>query len=147
MPPDTFSRTPPPPRIAEAVRRTLAGENPLNEKVAMRLLTSLMNGKTGEEEATERRGRLAAAPATGAPLGEGGQSQLANDTLTPREAEVLTLVAKGQTNQQIARTLAISPSTVKRHIRRVSAKLGVRDRVQAAVRTVELGLLDERSGG
>jgi DNA-binding NarL/FixJ family response regulator len=137
----------PAPRIADAVRMTLAGENPLDEKVAMRLLTSLMNGKTRQEEATERRGRPAAAPATGAPLGEGGQSQLANNPLTPREAEVLRLVAKGQTNQQIARTLTISPSTVKRHIRRVSAKLGVRDRVQAAVRAVELGVLDEHSGG
>jgi DNA-binding NarL/FixJ family response regulator len=135
------------PRIAEAVRRTLAGENPLDEKVAMRLLTSLMNGKTRKEEATEWRGRPAAAPATGAPLGEGGQSPLDNNPLTPREAEVLRLVAKGQTNQQIARTLTISTSTVKRHIRRVSAKLGVRDRVQAAVRAVELGLLDERGGG
>src|SRR5215210_6568779 len=43
-------------RIAEAVRRTLAGENPLDEKVAMRLLTSLMKGKTRQEEATERGG-------------------------------------------------------------------------------------------
>jgi DNA-binding NarL/FixJ family response regulator len=45
----------PAPRIADAVLRTLAGENPLNEKVAMRLLTSLMNGKAKQENATEQR--------------------------------------------------------------------------------------------
>jgi LuxR family transcriptional regulator, maltose regulon positive regulatory protein len=56
------------------------------------------------------------------------------------------LVAEGQTNQQIARTLFISVSTIKRHIQRISAKLGVCDRVHAAVRAIELGLLDERNG-
>jgi DNA-binding NarL/FixJ family response regulator len=103
-----------------------------------------MNGKAKHENAREQR--KGPAPASGRPLGEIRESRLANP-LTSREAEVLRLVAKGQTNQQISRTLAISPSTVKRHIRRVSAKLGVRDRVQAAVRAVELGVLDERSRG
>jgi ATP/maltotriose-dependent transcriptional regulator MalT len=68
------------------------------------------------------------------------------DTLTLREIEVLRLVAQGQTNQQIAHTLLISVSTVKRHIRHISAKLGVCDRLQASVRAIELGLLDERNG-
>jgi DNA-binding NarL/FixJ family response regulator len=57
--------------------------------------------------------------------------------------EVLRLVVRGQTNQQIARNLSISVSTVKRHIRHIAAKLGVSDRVQAAVRAIELGLLEE----
>jgi DNA-binding NarL/FixJ family response regulator len=57
------------------------------------------------------------------------------------------LVAQGLTNQQIARTLLISASTVKRHVQHVCAKLGTRDRVQAAVRAVELGLLDRLDGG
>ena len=56
-------------------------------------------------------------------------------------------MARGRTNQQIARDLSISASTVKRHVRHIVAKLGVCDRVQAAVRAVELGLLDERAGG
>jgi DNA-binding NarL/FixJ family response regulator len=132
-------------RIADAVRRTLAGENPLDEKVAMRLLASLMNGKAKRENATGQGESPAAVPASGGSLAESGKAQLANP-LTPREAEVLRLVVKGQTNQQISRTLAISPSTVKRHVRRISAKLGAQDRVQAAVRAVELGVLDERSG-
>jgi DNA-binding NarL/FixJ family response regulator len=97
-----------------------------------------------QENAREQR--EGPAPASGRPLGEIGESQLASP-LTPREVEVARLVAQGQTNQQIARTLLISVSTVKRHLRRIVAKLGVRDRVQAAVRVVELGVLDERGGG
>jgi hypothetical protein len=53
---------------------------------------------------------------------------------------------RGQTNQQIARTLSISVSTVKRHVRHISEKLGVSERVQVAVRAVELGVLDDREG-
>jgi DNA-binding NarL/FixJ family response regulator len=135
----------PAPRIVDAVRRTLAGENPLDEKVAMRLLTRLMNGRVEEKENVRgQRGRPATA--SGRPLVEIADSHHANP-LTPREVEVLRLVAHGQTNQQISRTLAISTSTVKRHIRRIVAKLGVRDRVQAAVRAVALGVHDERHGG
>ena len=53
--------------------------------------------------------------------------------LTDREDEVLDLVAQGMTNKEIARQLAISPATVKAHVERIIAKLGVSDRTQAAV--------------
>lgn len=53
--------------------------------------------------------------------------------LTAREREVLDLVATGQTNKEIARTLGVSPATVKAHVERIIAKLGVSDRTQAAV--------------
>ena len=53
--------------------------------------------------------------------------------LTPRERGVIELVARGMTNKQIARDLAISPATVKAHIERIIAKLGVADRTEAAV--------------
>lgn len=53
--------------------------------------------------------------------------------LTPREREVLDLLAEGGTNKAIARALGVSPGTVKAHVERVIAKLGVRDRTQAAV--------------
>ncbi len=46
----------------------------------------------------------------------------------------------GKTNQQIAKNLFISVSTVKKHVRQVFAKLGVSDRTQAALRAVEMGL-------
>ena len=53
--------------------------------------------------------------------------------LTPREQEVLALVAEGKTNKEIARSLDISPATVKVHVERIIGKLGVADRTQAAV--------------
>jgi DNA-binding NarL/FixJ family response regulator len=53
------------------------------------------------------------------------------DGLTPREAEVLTLIAAGLSNRQIARTLVITEATVKTHINHILAKTGARDRAQA----------------
>jgi two-component system, NarL family, response regulator LiaR len=47
---------------------------------------------------------------------------------------------RGLSNQQIARNLLISTSTVKKHVRRIITKLGVSDRTQAAVRAIQLGL-------
>jgi DNA-binding NarL/FixJ family response regulator len=64
--------------------------------------------------------------------------------LSAREKEVLGLVGRGYTNQQIARSLLISVSTVKKHVRTVISKLGVSDRTQAAVRAVELGVVGRR---
>jgi len=53
--------------------------------------------------------------------------------LTPREREVLDLIAEGMTNKEIARKLGIGPGTVKAHVEKLIAKLGVADRTQAAV--------------
>ena len=126
-------------RITDAVRKVLAGESPLDEMVAMRLLMNLMNKATQDED---RKGRSADSSTSERPIGDRGGSRPDN-SLTPREVEILRQVVRGQTNQQIARALSISVSTVKRHLRHVSAKLEVRDRVQAAVRAVEMGVLDE----
>jgi DNA-binding NarL/FixJ family response regulator len=63
------------------------------------------------------------------------------EALTRREAAVLHLVAQGQTNREIARTLGVSVGTVKVHVEHIIAKLDVSDRTQAAVRAVQLGLL------
>jgi DNA-binding NarL/FixJ family response regulator len=131
-----------PSQITHAVRRVLAGGSPLDEGVAMRLLMSLID--RGEHKEQEE-GRSADSSTTERPFEEGAESLLGG-TLTPREVEVLRLVVRGQTNQQIARALSISVSTVKRHMQHISAKLGVCDRVQAAVRAIERGLLDERKG-
>jgi DNA-binding NarL/FixJ family response regulator len=130
-------------RITDAVRRMLAGEAALDETVAMGLLMSMMNREPSEGE-EDRKGE-SLHRSTSDPLVKKGGSRPDN-SLTPREAEILHLVVQGQTNQQIARNLLISVSTVKRHIRHISTKLGVCDRVQAAVRAVELGLLDGRKG-
>lgn len=61
--------------------------------------------------------------------------------LTPRELEVLQLVAQGQTNGEIAGNLIISAGAVRTHVQHIIAKLEVVDRTQAAVRASEIGLL------
>ncbi|MDQ4126376.1 MAG: response regulator transcription factor, partial [Actinomycetota bacterium] len=62
--------------------------------------------------------------------------------LTARELDVLGSLVTGKTNRQIAKELHLSLSTVKGHLERLISKLGVSDRTQAAVRAIELGLID-----
>ena len=92
-----------------------------------------------EIQALARRGRFdltppAAVPAAAAPT---PAEQLG---LTPREAEVLALVAAGRSNRQIAQALFISPKTVGVHVSNILAKLGVAGRVEAAAVAHRLGL-------
>jgi two-component system nitrate/nitrite response regulator NarL len=61
-------------------------------------------------------------------------------TLTPREHEILCLLAEGQSNKLIARNLGISDGTVKLHVKAILRKLGIHSRVEAAVIAVEQGL-------
>jgi DNA-binding NarL/FixJ family response regulator len=63
------------------------------------------------------------------------------DVLSPREHEVLRLLARGNTNREIAEALTITQHTVKIHVEHILAKLGVSDRTQAAVRAIELGYI------
>lgn len=61
------------------------------------------------------------------------------NTLTRREREVLAQIAEGLTNKEIARLLNVSPATIKAHVERIIAKLGVSDRTQAAVLVARAG--------
>ena len=72
-----------------------------------------------------RRGQTAVVPAA---------------SLTEREREVLRLVAEGRDNQEIAEALTISPSTVKNHVSSILEKLGLENRIQAAVYAVRRGI-------
>ncbi len=97
--------------IAQAIRDVHAGRTHLDSAIQGRLLTAALEAPT------------ATASAEGAPG--------LPDELTPREAEVLTLIAEGLSNAEIAERLVVSPATVKTHVNRIFSKTGARDRAQA----------------
>ncbi len=107
----------PPERLVDGVRTVARGEALLAPALTRRLIE-----------------RYLAAPAPGA------ASDPAPD-LTPREREVWLLIARGLSNQEVGQRLFLSEATVKAHVTRLLAKLGVRDRVQAVVLAYESGLV------
>jgi DNA-binding NarL/FixJ family response regulator len=123
-----------PHQVLDVVRAVLDGETPLDQGLAMRLLRSL-----GEGAAEQGRLLPTGSPGPGPPAAP----SLPNP-LTPRENEVLSRIASGATNRQIAEELRLSLSTVKRHLEHIISKLGVSDRTQAAVKAIEMGLLPEK---
>jgi DNA-binding NarL/FixJ family response regulator len=96
--------------IGRAVVAAAAGQAVLDPGVQRRLLAAAAR----------------AAEAAGSPSVSPGE-----EDLTPREAEVLRLIAAGQSNREIARALFVSEATVKTHVNRIFAKTGSKDRVQA----------------
>jgi DNA-binding NarL/FixJ family response regulator len=108
-------------RLFEAVRVIAAGDALLAPAVTRRLIS----------EFSRIRPRQATPPGAMAALGE----------LTPRETEVLRLIAEGLSNPEIAARLVVTEETVKTHVSRVLGKLGLRDRTQAVVTAYESGLV------
>ena len=104
--------------LAAAIRIAAAGDALLSPSVTRRLI-----------EAFARR------PASVAP----SPSRLAS--LTPRERDILLLVARGRSNTEIAADLVVSEATVKTHVGHLLAKLGLRDRVQAVTLAYETGAI------
>lgn len=105
-------------QLVHAVRAAPGGDALLAPALVRRLLDDVV-----------RRADAAPAPVPGIAL------------LTPREGEVLRLMARGLSNAEIAAQLVLGEGTVKTHVGRVLAKLGVRDRVQAVVAAYESGLV------
>ncbi|HYW23621.1 MAG TPA: response regulator transcription factor [Terriglobales bacterium] len=105
--------------IARAVRTVHAGQALLEPAVQRRLIESLR----------ERPPAPATVPPAPAP-----------DDLTPREVEVLGLIARGLSNGEIARRLFVSEATVKTHVNNIFSKAGVRDRAQAVRYAFDHGL-------
>jgi DNA-binding NarL/FixJ family response regulator len=107
-------------RLFDAVRVVAAGEALLAPAVTRRLISEFAR--------IQPHGGPRAAPA-------------ALSALTPRETEVLRLVAEGLSNPEIAMRLVVTEETVKTHVSRLLAKLGLRDRTQAVVAAYESGLV------
>jgi DNA-binding NarL/FixJ family response regulator len=89
---------------------------------------------------TVHSGQMLLAPVAmrGLMSGNGGASTA--PSLTPRESQVLGLIAKGQTNRQIARALGVSEKTVKTHVTNLLRRIGAADRTQAALWAVRHGI-------
>ncbi|MFA9429061.1 response regulator [Egicoccus sp. AB-alg2] len=86
---------------------------------------------------TERLVQALSTPVTDRP----GERFQRHEPLTPRELEILRLLAGGYANREIAEALHLAPGTVKNHVSSVLTKLGVRDRTRAVLRALDLGLL------
>jgi len=108
-------------QLVEAVRVVAAGEAMLAPSVTRRLLERM----AGESAA-------------------GSDGQEIRDRLSARELDVLLLVARGMSNAEIGERLNLAETTVKSHVQSMLAKLGVRDRLQAAVAAFDSGLIQPR---
>ncbi len=106
--------------IGRAIHAAAAGQAILDPSVQQRLLNAAVRAPEGPGASPGAPGAPGGAP----PAGDPGE-------LTPREADVLRLIAAGQSNREIARTLFVSEATVKTHVNRIFAKTGSRDRAQA----------------
>ena len=109
----------PPEQLVSAIHVVAAGDALLSPSVTRQVISEFVKGAGPKPEAQFPRLRQ----------------------LTAREREVLTLIARGLSNAEIARTLFVSETTVKTHVARILMKLDLRDRVQAVVLAYEAGVV------
>ncbi|MFD9502227.1 response regulator [Streptomyces sp. NPDC060035] len=115
----------PPAQIVDAVRRVAAGEPVLSPAVTRRLMARAAGGAA--DDRSERRARA--------------RQRFAG--LAEREQDVASAVGRGSSNAEIAAALHLSVATVKTHVSRILARLGLNNRVQIALLVHDAGLLDE----
>jgi DNA-binding NarL/FixJ family response regulator len=111
--------------LIRGVREVAAGEGLLAPSATRRLITEFVESRRDRVPGETARRRIA--------------------TLTPRELEVLSLMARGLSNAEIAGELIVGDNTVKTHVGHVLEKLAARDRVQAVILAYESGLTEPRS--
>src|SRR5215831_6588381 len=106
-------------KLAEAIRAAARGESFLQPSVAAKVVAEFARLTRKKPET----------------------SHSLSEALSERELEILCLIAKGDSNREIADALCLAEGTVKNRITNILAKLAVRDRTQAALKAIELGLL------
>jgi DNA-binding NarL/FixJ family response regulator len=106
-----------PEELIAAVHTIAAGDSLLSPSVTRRVIHRMAQQPTPE---LANRGML--------------------EALTPRERDVLELIARGLSNREIAASLVVEESTIRTHVKRILMKLGLRDRVQAVILAYETGL-------
>jgi DNA-binding NarL/FixJ family response regulator len=109
--------------LVRAVRVVAAGDALLAPSITRRMIADLVSRHAAPRRSSDELARL-----------------------TPRETEVLELIARGMSNAEIAAGLVVSEETVKTHVGKVFSKLGLRDRAQAVVIAYETGLVSPFAG-
>ena len=109
-----------PDEVVAAVRSVAAGNGTLADALTRRVLREVVTRRQTQPVTAAR----------------------ASELLTPRELDILLLLAQGMSNEEIARALVVEVSTVKSHLARMTPKLGVRSRLHAAVWAYQNGVVD-----
>ncbi|MGQ7297527.1 response regulator [Quadrisphaera sp. KR29] len=124
-----------PDELVRALHAVAAGDAVLTPRLTRHLL------RLAEERLPGAGAEAAGGPAAGAPAAAVRPERAQLEQLTPRERDVLVEVARGLSNAEVARKLVLSEPTVKGHVGRLLAKLGLRDRVQVVVWAYRAGVV------
>jgi DNA-binding NarL/FixJ family response regulator len=129
--------------VLEAIRRGAAGYLLKDASTAEVIATlhNVSNGQLAVEPQLLREALATREEPT--PAGETARQRAEQYALTPREHDVLLLVAEGLTNKEIGGKLTITEDTVKKHVQNIIWKLRAADRTQAAIMALKLGLLEQ----